>query len=231
MVSIIMCTMRPSFMENIFDNYERQDLEEKQLIIILNRDDMDIALWRNKAKGYKNVCVYQIPEKFHLGTCLNYGIEKADDDIIAKFDDDDYYAPCYLNEAVNALSERSASIIGKSTSFIYFEAQKALMIFRNGNERKYRRHVKGGSLVFRKAVWDKVKFPEHIEAQSDVHFIRNCSREGFKVYSVSKYNYVCVRREDTSSHTQRKSTEEYMAQCKLVCLTDDFTPIITKSFR
>ncbi|MEX2415487.1 MAG: glycosyltransferase [Paenibacillaceae bacterium] len=230
MVSIIICTMRPSFMGKIFDNYERQDLEKKQLIIVLNRDDMNIKKWNKKAEKYKNVRIYQLPEEFNLGQCLNYGIEKADYDIIAKFDDDDYYAPSYLNEAVNTLNEKSASIIGKSTAYIYFESKKALMIFRNGNEGKYRRHVKGGSLVFRKAVWNIVKFPEDIVAKSDAYFLRECSREGFKIYSVSKYNYVCVRREDTRSHTQKKSTEEYMAQCEFVCTTDDYRSIITKKF-
>ena len=138
-------------MTNIFENYKRQKLDNKQLIIILNRDDMDISHWRDKANKYKNVSVYQLAEKYHLGKCLNYGISKANYDIIAKFDDDDYYAPCYLEEAVNTLKQRSASIIGKCTSYIYFEAKKALMIFRDGNEGKYRRHVKGGSLVFRES--------------------------------------------------------------------------------
>jgi len=230
LVSIIVCTMRSSYMDNIFDNYERQQVRRKELIIILNKDNMNITQWQKKANEYKNVSIYRVQEKDNLGKCLNFAINKANYDIIAKFDDDDYYAPRYLNEAINALKEKSASIIGKSTSYIYFEGQKALMIFRNGNERKYRRHIKGGSLVFRKAVWDKVKFPEHLVAKSDAAFIRQCKREGYKVYSVSKYNYVCVRREDISSHTQRKSTEKYMAQCKLVCVTNDYKPIITKEF-
>jgi hypothetical protein len=230
LISIIVCTMRPSYMNHIFDNYERQAITHKQLIIVINRDSMDIAQWRNKAKRYKNVSVYQLSEKYNLGKCLNFGIGKAQYDVIAKFDDDDYYAPCYLVEAVNTLDKVSASIVGKSTSYIYFEAKKALMIFRSGHEGKYRRHIKGGTLVFRKKVWNKVKFPENIVNQSDRIFLRECVRASFKIYSMSKDNYVCVRRADISSHTQKRSTKDYMSDCKLVAITDDYKPMITKSY-
>lgn len=228
MVSIIVCTMRPSYMNHIFANYDRQIIEHKQLIIVINRDDMDIDQWRKKAKRYQNVSVYQLSEKYNLGKCLNFGIERAQYDIIAKFDDDDYYAPCYLVEAVNTLSKVSASIVGKCTSYIYFEAKKALMIYRTGNEGKYRRHVKGGTLVFRKKVWNQVKFPENIVNQSDRVFLRECTRADFKIYSMSKYNYVCVRRADANSHTQKRSTRDYMSDCELVTITDDFRAMITK---
>jgi hypothetical protein len=77
MVSIICCTMRMDYMENVFENYENQDWEEKELIIILNRDDMDVNPWKERAKQSKSVTTYQLPEQLTLGACLNYGIKKS----------------------------------------------------------------------------------------------------------------------------------------------------------
>ena len=61
MVSIIACTMRSSYMDNIFDNYERQTVKNKEMIIILNRDDMDFRKWRRRARKYHNVKVHKVP--------------------------------------------------------------------------------------------------------------------------------------------------------------------------
>lgn len=214
-------------MKNIFSNYLRQSIEEKELIIVLNRDDMDINIWREKAKKYNNVSVYQISEKCQLGKCLNYGIGKAKYNLVTKFDDDDYYAPDYLKEGINTLKETRASIVGKHTSFLYFEGENALMLFRKGGERKYRRHVKGGTLLFKKSVWDQIKFNEQVVSGSDVDFLRRCKREGFRIFSSSKYNYVCVRRKNVKSHTQKTSTLNYMSKCKLIAYTDNYVPLIT----
>ncbi|RKD24597.1 hypothetical protein BEP19_09475 [Ammoniphilus oxalaticus] len=77
MVSIICCTMRQHFMENAFRNYESQDYREKELIIILNRDDMDRSVWEARARRSSNVTVFQLPESMTLGECLNFGVEQA----------------------------------------------------------------------------------------------------------------------------------------------------------
>lgn len=229
MVSIICCTMRDSFMDKIFQNYERQNIKKKEMIIVLNRDHMDIEKWNKKAAEYKNVSVYQLSEINTLGKCMNYGITKVQYNIIAKFDDDDYYAPKYLKESLNALKDNKASVIGKETSFIYFEEKKALMLYREGGENNYCRKVKGGTLVFLKSVWEKVKFDETRVNGSDNHFLNKCRRNGYQIYSVSRHNYVCVRREDISSHTQKRSTAEFMDRCKLICHTSNYIPLITKN--
>jgi glycosyltransferase involved in cell wall biosynthesis len=228
LISIICCTMRPSSMDNVFDNYVRQAIEKKEMIIVLNRDDMDIIKWRRRAKQYKNVTVYQMPEKYQLGKCLNVGIKKAKYNILAKFDDDDYYAPHYLKESLHALKRKKANIVGKHTSFLYFEGPKALMVFRRGGEKQYCRTVKGGTLVFRRSLWDKVKFNEKLTSGSDVKFLRDCRNRGYRVYSVSKYNYVCIRRDNIRSHTQKTDIKKYMARCKLIRHTNNYVPYIQR---
>jgi glycosyltransferase involved in cell wall biosynthesis len=198
------------------------------MIIILNRDDMDITSWSTRAKKYKNVRVYQLSEKFQLGKCLNAGIKKAKYNILTKFDDDDYYAPHYLKESLHALKRKKGDIIGKHTSYVYFESKKALMVYRSGGERKVCRAVKGGTLVFKRSVWDKVKFNEKLVSGSDVRFLRDCRNRGYKVYSVSKYNYVCVRRANVRSHTQKTDTKEYMSRCKMIRHTSNYVPYIQR---
>ncbi len=101
---------------------------EKELIIILNKDDMDIEMWKERSKGNENVSIYQLPEEKTLGECLNFGIEKARYNIVAKFDDDDYYSPYYLTEAMQIFLTTDAQVVGKGKAFMYFEKEKLLTL-------------------------------------------------------------------------------------------------------
>lgn len=224
MITVIACTIRSSCIDNVFDNYDRQLWKNKKMIIVLNNDRMDIEVYKQRANQYPagEITVYQLPQKYRLGRCLNYAIKRADNGLIAKFDDDDYYGPKFLREAARAIKHGRASIVGKNTAYLYFKGKRALMVFRRGGEWKYRRHLKGGSLVFRKSVWRRVKFPANRKAGTDSKWLSSCIRRGFRAFSVSKRHYVCVRRKNWNSHTQKKSTRRYMRRCRLVRRTTNF---------
>lgn len=229
MVTIVACTIRNSYMNNVFRNFERQQWKDKEMIIVLNNDDMDLKTWKKRARQYgKNtVRVYKLPQSYKLGRCLNYAIARAKEGIIAKFDDDDYYAPNYLRESIQALNSKKGSIVGKSAAYLYFEEKQALMVFRPNSENERATTVKGGTLMFNKSLWRQIKFTPNRPAGTDSVWIRTCRRRGIPIYSVSKKNYVCVRRRNTNSHTQKQDTKTYMAHCKLVRYTKNYIPYIS----
>ena len=71
--------------------------------------------------------VYKLPEKTALGTCLNFGVNKSNYNIIAKFDDDDYYGPYYLDEANKAFLREGCYVLGKQKTYYYLEQYKKLL--------------------------------------------------------------------------------------------------------
>ncbi|MGM0880940.1 MAG: glycosyltransferase family A protein [Bacillota bacterium] len=64
-VSIITCTNRPQFFDNILENYIKQQYRKKELIIILNNDSMNLEQFQGKIRTYNNIKVYKLPEKYH----------------------------------------------------------------------------------------------------------------------------------------------------------------------
>ncbi|TYS19764.1 glycosyltransferase [Rossellomorea vietnamensis] len=226
MVSIITCTIREEYMENVFENFRRQQWETKELIVILNRDNMDINKWREKAESYSNVSVYQLPENTSLGECLNYGINLAAHPYISKFDDDDYYSPYYLKQQIHALEETGAAVVGKSTSFIYFEGSKSLNLFYPGFEDKYVTFIRGATLTFRKKLWEECHFT-NANTGEDSQFLSYCINKGYKIYATSRYNFVNNRRADANSHSIT-SIHNYVNHSIEVCKTDDYEPLVTK---
>lgn len=231
MVSVIACTIRDTMMENIFNNFNRQLWEEIELIIILNNDNMNRTMWEEKAGGYNHVSVYQLPQERTLGECLNFGIEKAKFDIVAKLDDDDYYSEYYLNEAIEIFNSTNAQLVGKGKSFMYFEKQKLLTIRKLGSENKAgKSSLKGGSLIFRKEIFPKVRFPSLNRAGTDSVFVKKCKRQNIRIHTSSRYNYVYIRKADSQYHTFKKSNKILRQNSKVIGKVQDYIPIITKPF-
>ncbi|MBS4192696.1 glycosyltransferase family 2 protein [Bacillus sp. FJAT-49705] len=226
MVSIICCTMRQHCMDNVFQNYENQIVKEKELIIILNHDDMDINSWKERARQSQNVTVFHLPEKVTLGECLNYGIGKTKYSVIAKFDDDDYYAPSYLEQSLNVLNRANVHIVGKKSVFMYFIDEKILAIHRRRYENMFvKGGIKGATLVFKKYITEKVKFP-NMNNGEDTFFLKECIDHNYRIFSTDKYNYACLRASNSGQHTWNPNKNILSRDLSLPYKTDDFKPFI-----
>lgn len=227
-VSIITPTNREYCMDTLFENYERQKYNKKELIIVLNSDLMSLEKWTQKAKNYDNVRVFQLPESATLGECRNLGIEHAQYSYIANFDDDDYYGPNYLVNAMKIFETTNADIIGKLTSYIYFEESKKLGIYFQNKENQYVNHVPDATIIAKKHVFNHVKFPS-ITLGVEKVFLKQCLKKGFKLYSGDRNDYVIIRRANKEDHTWRESDKELFRYYKILMRTNDFTKLIEKS--
>lgn len=221
-VSVVTCTMRSHQMENIFINYDRQTLAEKELIIILNKDDMNHSEWKRRAFDSHHVSVYKQSQNKTLGTCLNFAIQKASYPLIAKMDDDDYYAPKYLQQAVQEMEKREADIVGKMSVTTFFEGENLIAIRKPGHENEFLNevnfgypHLGGGTMVWKKNLIRFVRFRNR-NIGEDVLFQMDCFNKGFQVYSTSKNQYVSIRREDKTTHTWRGEDEEILKDCEII---------------
>ncbi|WP_236914999.1 glycosyltransferase [Clostridium sp. Cult2] len=215
-VSVITCTNLPYSLSNILENFIRQDYEKKELIIIINNNNIDEKEWIETTSKYDYIRVFKLDEKISLGKCLNFGVDRAKYDIIAKFDDDDYYGPKYLSDSTQYFNSTNAKVVGKGTTLIYFVASEILSIREPGKENKYVKFVNGSTLVFKKEVFDKVRFRD-ISLTEDVHFCNDCIKKGIKVYSSSRYHHVYFRHPSKENHTWKIKDEEFLSS---YCSTD-----------
>jgi cellulose synthase/poly-beta-1,6-N-acetylglucosamine synthase-like glycosyltransferase len=227
MISIITCTVRENLISNIIDNFTNQLFQDKELIIILNQDEMDINLIKGKIGSIKGVTIYQLPQDYTLGECLNYGIEKAKYDVIAKFDDDDYYGPEYLKEAMNALKKTNANIVGKEEIFVFLKSNNTLLLRGHGLSNKYVKHVSGATLVFEKSIIDKIKFP-NLTLGEDTEFQKKCIKYGYRIYSTSRYNFAAIRGNDVNEHTWKISDKRLIEHGEIVAFKEDFKSMVIK---
>ncbi|MGO4528222.1 glycosyltransferase family 2 protein [Paenibacillus sp. 2TAF8] len=226
-VSIVVCTNRPQFLDNILQNYNRQRYKEKELIIILNLDSMNMRLVRKKVQKYANVYVYRVPERVSLGQCLNAGLTRVRFSLLAKMDDDDYYSPYYLEEQVRALRRTGSDIVGKHSCLVYLESSRTLLVRSPGESNKPVEFIQGGTLLFRKRVLKRVRFTDRSVGE-DVTFLRQCRKRGYKTYTTSPYNYVYLRRQNKASHTWRAEDQFYLEGSERLAVTGNFRPFANK---
>jgi cellulose synthase/poly-beta-1,6-N-acetylglucosamine synthase-like glycosyltransferase len=226
-VSIITCTKRPAYLQNILNNYLRQDFSPKELIIIVNNNAINLEHWRRQAFQYPHVKILRIDEKIGQGACLNYAANQAIYDYVAKFDDDDYYAPAYLNNAVAALENSGAGVVGKASWFLYFEGSRTLALFAPGRENSFVDKVTGATMVIRKDVVKLIRF-RNLNAGEDVEFCRDCVRNNIRIYSTDRFNFVGIRRSNIVSHTWQDSEARILQDCQVIAHTDDYHSIASR---
>lgn len=225
-VSIITCTNRKNYLTNIFQNFYRQSFSKKELIIILNSNKLNLNMWRERAKEYDNIRIFQLDEKVSLGECLNFAIEKSNHNIIAKFDDDDYYGSNYLNQAVNTLRRTNAHVVGKSTSYVFFENNQTLAVRNPGRENRFIYRVEGPTLVFKKEIFKQIRFSDK-NLGEDVKFCKDCCEKKFKIFSTDKENFVYIRHGKKSQHTWAIDDDYYLKLCNIIGHMKDFSNYVS----
>jgi len=226
-ITVITSTIRPEFMENVFENYNRQTYQKKEFIIVLNKNSMNIKAWKKKAREYKNIRVFQLDQSVPFGQCYNFCVGKAKYDYIAPFDDDDYYAPNYLNDIVEAFQTSNADVVGKRTRYIYFERSGILALSNPGKENCYVDHIDGPTLSFNKKIFGRVQFTDQ-PIGIDGKFCKDCIAKDIKIYSTNRFNHVYIRHESSHHHTWVISDDKILSWCQLIGKIENYKEYVAK---
>jgi hypothetical protein len=156
--------------------------------------------------------VFDLPSTRELGWCLNRVIEGSSAAVLAKIDDDDYYGPGYLVDAVQALDYANAAIVGRICSFTHLEGQGKTVLRRLGDEEMhYDGTLIGATMVFRRSAWEQAPFP-HKTLAEDVSFQRAVRTSGGQVYVASRWDFVYRRR--VNGNTWRAPDEHFLANAQ-----------------
>ncbi|MFZ7943326.1 glycosyltransferase family 2 protein [Neobacillus sp. 19] len=224
-VSIVTVTNRMEFIDNVFSSYENQIWPEKELIIILNNDSMNLLEWQEISKKYNQVSVYQLSDHITLGSCLNFGVNKAKYGYIAKFDDDDYYGSKFLTEAMDTFEKRNADVVGKRTCYMYNALTNELRLRFPKREHKSVSILQGGTIMAKKEIMEKIPFPDKNVGEG-LSFTQRCRAKGYRIFSTSRFNFAYIRHGD-DSHTWNPSTNYFNQTSKQIAFTDNFQAYVT----
>lgn len=216
LVSIVMATNRPQYIDRIVDNISRQVHSNLEVIIITQQytkkqvNKIKKALNR-KVKNSSRIVVVEDNSKNTLGARLNHGVGLAKGEYISKMDDDDFYFPSYLQDMLIPFSFGDYSVVGKKEIFVYLEGKnKTVLRYKNGRHR-ITDFVAGPTLVIKKSAFSKVSF-ENKNQGEDSSFLEAIKNEGLSIYSSDPFNFIQWRSRDSSDHTWQVEDEFFTAK-------------------
>jgi glycosyltransferase involved in cell wall biosynthesis len=143
-----------------------QDYGEKELIILDDGEDMvaDLIPADPQIRYTRN------QKRQSVGTKRNLACEKARGEIIAHWDDDDWYAPWRLSYQLRELTESDADLNGLDR--VLFTDEPRRRAWEYVHPRGAVPWVHGATMCYRKSVWQRSLFPE-INVGEDTRFVAN----------------------------------------------------------
>jgi glycosyltransferase involved in cell wall biosynthesis len=170
LVSCIMPTYnRRAFLPLALRYFSSQDYANKELLIIDDGTDPvgDVA------DGVPGVRYLRLPARTSIGSKRNLACREARGEIIAHWDDDDWYAPDRLRYQIAPILSHEADLTGLENAFILELPGGAFWTTRPQlHQRMFVGDVHGGTLVYRKALLDQgLRYPE-VNVAEDAALIR-----------------------------------------------------------
>lgn len=163
LVSIVMASNRPHFIDRIIKNVSGQIYPNIEVIIIAqNYNDQELLKLEQKLKDsgkvFRAIHVIKNDSEDTLGKRLNQGIALSQGEYVAKFDDDDFYFPNYLQDMLIPFKFGDYGIVGKKEIFVYLEGQNKTYVRYKGQRHMETNFLTGATLVFSKAALNKLSF-------------------------------------------------------------------------
>lgn len=155
LVSCILPTYnRRQFFPNAIRYFQRQDYTNKELIILDDGTDSVEDL----VPAAKNIRYYRLEQKITLGAKLNMACSYASGNIIANWDDDDWYAPHRLSYQASAMQQKTVAVCGiNKLLYLDLKSKQGLQYI---YPKEHKIWLSGSSLCFTKELWESLRFAD-----------------------------------------------------------------------
>jgi len=182
MVSCIMPTRdRRPFVGQAIGYFLRQDYERRELIIVDDGKDSIHDLIPPDSR----IRYIRLDRRTTTGEKRNTAVSFAAGAFIAHWDDDDWHGKNRLSHQIAPLLEQHADMTGMDTGVIYdLESDEFWGLTPEFHARLFVQDVPGGTLVYRKKVWDEgARFPA-LDLAEDADFLVDASERGARILKV-----------------------------------------------
>jgi glycosyltransferase involved in cell wall biosynthesis len=192
-VSCVMVTRgRPAWVAQAIRYFEAQawPADDRELVIIYD-DEADLPPIADRA----DVRRVRVGSGRSIGEKRNLGARDARGAVIVHWDDDDYHGPDRVQRQVAPLFEGTADVTGlfdalffEPAAWTFWRASPAL------HAKMFVEDVHGGTLAYRRAVWDQLAHYPRTNLREDADFLVAAMRRGARLARVpANASYVYLR--------------------------------------
>ena len=176
LISCIMPTYnRRSFIDLALACFRRQTYRNRELIVVDDGTESIADLVRDEP----GVRYYRLSGRLRIGAKRNRACAEARGELIAHWDDDDWYAPDRLARQAAPILRGDADITGLENRFVLQMPDRRFWTVEPHLHRSmFVGDVHGGTLVFRRAIWAAgVLYPE-VDLAEDARFLQLATGAG-----------------------------------------------------
>jgi len=171
MVSVCTPTFnRRPFIENMFECFRNQTYPKHRIEWIIVDDGTDKVRDLIESSEIPQIRYFEVKEKMSLGAKRNYMHSFVRGSIIVYMDDDDYYPPERIEDAVEKLQANPTALCaGSSEIYIYFKhIQKMYQCGPYGPN-----HATAGTFAFRKELLNSSRYEDHAALAEERAFLKD----------------------------------------------------------
>ena len=160
---------RRPFIENMFNCFRNQTYPKHRIEWIIVDDGTDKIRDLVEQSNIPQIRYFQVNEKMTLGAKRNYMHSFVRGSIVVYMDDDDYYPPERIEDAVNTLEANPTALCaGSSEIYIYFKhIQKMYQFGPYGPN-----HATAGTFAFRTELLKQTKYEESASLAEERAFLK-----------------------------------------------------------
>ena len=195
-VSVILCTRRPEMVGFALAQIARQRGVEVELVLTLHGFPASLpgpaaAIAEYEATG-KPLVLHEADGDRVFGEVLNDSVARASGDLIAKWDDDDWYGPEHLSDLVLARTYSGAELVGAGQDFVYLQ-EVDVTVWRSRESETTTRFIAGGTLLTDRVVLEETGGFRPLPRAIDTQLLLAVSLGGGRIHRTHGLGYVLRR--------------------------------------
>jgi glycosyltransferase involved in cell wall biosynthesis len=183
LVSCIMPTFnRRRYIAQALATFQQQDYPNRELIVV---DDGSEPI-EDLLPATPNIIYLRLSRRASIGAKRNLACQHARGEIIAHWDDDDWYAPDRLRYQAAPIIHGQADLTGLENAFVLqLPEGEFWRVDARLHQRLFVGNVHGGTLVYRKELWTNgLRYPE-VNLAEDAWLILRATRMGKRLVKLA----------------------------------------------
>lgn len=210
-VEIVCVSIRSALVPDVIELVDAQTYPHRSLRVLLTDPDVTATTLKRLQTSHPDVRFDARPG-VTLGECLNEALDTSDADLMAKWDDDDWYGPHYLADLVREHVSTRAAVVGKHSYFAYLErSDRTVLRFPNRCHQDVT-FLAGGTLLIDRTGVSTARFPD-VNLGEDQGFLAGCAGLGLRIRATDPFNYLQVR---GMSNTWGMPDALFLRDCTLI---------------
>lgn len=183
-VSVISCF--PDNFDELIDNYYRQSIEIKELIVVIKKRDEPLY---TKFRNHQNINIISVADNSNETESYNAAIKKSENGIISIFCDKCYYGEYFLSDLITSYKYTDAEVVGKKSYYTYLKSQEQLIISYPEEEYLYDTKLCMKTLVVKKDVFRKITPPINPEDYLE-ELLKSFISQGIGLFANDSFNFI-----------------------------------------